>query len=37
VIDPDAVYTLQRRRGLLKVKLVGGLWNDEPNTVMGRM
>ena len=35
-IDPDAVYVLQRRRGLLRVKLAAGRWN-EPTTVSGIM
>ena len=35
-IDADAVYVLQRRRGLLKVKLAAGWWN-EPTTVYGVM
>lgn len=35
-IDPDATYMLQRRRGLLRVRLRAGRWN-EPTTVSGRM
>ena len=35
-IDPDATYVLQRRRGLLRVGLRAGRWN-EPTTVSGIM
>lgn len=35
-IDGTAIYTLQRRSGLLKVRLAAAYWN-EPTTMTGRM
>jgi hypothetical protein len=35
-IKSDDVFVLQRRRGLLKVRLMGGFWG-QPTTVAGTM
>ena len=34
-VDPDGVHVLQRRRGLLKVRIVGARWGEQ-TTVSGR-